>query len=136
MATEACALQVATLCTTTALVWSLPSPPFKKSDWRPVPLQVDHLYTVTALDWKPDGSRLTLGNLCGSVDLFDACLRRHRYKGSFEFTYVSSSQVIVKRLSSGVLAELAQSMLHWLELTSVNPSLSSNLSNKADLQTV
>ena len=136
MATETCALQVATLYTATALVWSLPSPPSGGIDWRPVPLQVDHLYTVTALDWKPDGSRLTLGNLCGSVDLFDACLCRHRYKGSFEFTYVSSSQVIVKRLSSGVLADLAYSTLHQLDLASVNPSLSSTLSDMADLQTV
>ena len=35
------------------------------------------------------------------VDLYDACIRRVRYKGRFEFTYVSTSTVIVKRLSSG-----------------------------------
>jgi intraflagellar transport protein 172 len=34
------------------------------------------------------------------VDLYDACIRRHRYKGAFEFTYVSTSNVIVKRLST------------------------------------
>ena len=63
--------------------------------------QVDNLYTVTALAWKCDGSRLTVGSLCGAVDLYDACIRRVRYKGRFEFTYVSTSTVIVKRLSSG-----------------------------------
>jgi intraflagellar transport protein 172 len=39
--------------------------------------------------------------MCGAVELFDCCLRRSRYKGKFEFTYVSPSQVIVKRLSTG-----------------------------------
>ena len=62
---------------------------------------VENLYTVTALGWKPDGSRLSVGALCGNVDLYDACIRRHRYKGKFEFTYVSNSNVIVKRLSTG-----------------------------------
>ena len=63
--------------------------------------QIENLYTVTALAWKCDGSRLTVGSLCGAVDLYDACIRRVRYKGRFEFTYVSTSTVIVKRLSSG-----------------------------------
>jgi intraflagellar transport protein 172 len=39
--------------------------------------------------------------MCGVVELFDCCLKRHRYKGKFEFSYVSPSQVIVKRLSTG-----------------------------------
>lgn len=29
----------------------------------------------------------------------DVCLRRHLHKGKFEFTYVSPSTVIVKRLA-------------------------------------
>ena len=61
--------------------------------------QVDNMYTVTALAWKCDGSRLTVGSLCGAVDLYDACIKRVRYKGRFEFTYVSTSTVIVKRLT-------------------------------------
>ncbi len=64
-------------------------------------VQIENLYSVTAMEWKADGSKLAVGTLCGGVELFDACLRRHRYKGAFEFTYVSKSQVIVKRLSSG-----------------------------------
>jgi len=63
--------------------------------------RVPHLYTVTALAWKPDGSRVTLGSLCGLADMYDACLKRVLYKGRFEFTHVSPSQVIVKRLSTG-----------------------------------
>ncbi|KAI9096123.1 hypothetical protein DFS34DRAFT_154359 [Phlyctochytrium arcticum] len=65
------------------------------------PKIIDNFYTVSALSWKPDGSRLVAGNMCGAVELFDCCLRRSRYKGKFEFTYVSPSQVIVKRLSTG-----------------------------------
>ena len=34
-------------------------------------------------------------SLCGSVDIFDVCLKKAKYKGKFEFTYVSLSQVIV-----------------------------------------
>ena len=74
----------------------------RTEDWEEVATKdVESLYTVTALAWKPDGSRLAMGSLCGVVDLYDACIRRTRYRGKFEFTYVSLSQVIVKRLSSG-----------------------------------
>merc|ERR1719440_1651816 len=59
------------------------------------------MYTVTSMAWKQDGSRLAVGSLCGVVDLYDACIRRYRYRGKFEFTYVSLSQVIVKRLATG-----------------------------------
>ncbi|KAJ3234644.1 hypothetical protein HDU78_005723 [Chytriomyces hyalinus] len=73
-----------------------------KRTWEEAPLKIiDNFYTVTSLAWKPDGSRLIAGNMCGAVEMFDCCLRRSRYKGKFEFTYVSPSQVIVKRLSTG-----------------------------------
>jgi len=74
----------------------------RRNSWEEVAVKrVENLYTVTSLAWKTDGSKLALGNLTGGVDVFDACLRRSRYKGKFEFTYVSISQVIVKRLSTG-----------------------------------
>eukprot|EP00899_Mesostigma_viride_P028336 jgi/Mesvir1/8688/Mv02626-RA.1 len=73
-----------------------------KKSWEDVGVKViDNYYTVTALEWKPDGSRLSTGSLCGAIDLYDACIRRQLYQGKFEFTYVSNSQVIVKRMSSG-----------------------------------
>ena len=62
---------------------------------------IENFYTVSSLAWKPDGSRLVAGNMTGAVELFDCCLKRSRYKGKFEFNYVSPSQVIVKRLSTG-----------------------------------
>ncbi|XP_010369520.1 intraflagellar transport protein 172 homolog isoform X4 [Rhinopithecus roxellana] len=78
-------------------------------NWRPhrsiweeaEPKEIANLYTITALAWKRDGSRLCVGTLCGGVELFDCYLRRIIYKNKFELTYVGPSQVIVKNLSSG-----------------------------------
>lgn len=38
-------------------------------------------------------SQLAVGGLCGNVDIFDACVRKEQYQGTFEFTYVTKSQV-------------------------------------------
>ncbi|XP_031437803.1 intraflagellar transport protein 172 homolog isoform X2 [Clupea harengus] len=65
------------------------------------PKEIPNLYTITALAWKKDGSRLCAGTLCGGVEQFDCCLRRSIYKNKFEMTYVGLSQVIVKNLSTG-----------------------------------
>uniref|UniRef100_A0A672S8A0 Intraflagellar transport protein 172 homolog n=1 Tax=Sinocyclocheilus grahami TaxID=75366 RepID=A0A672S8A0_SINGR len=65
------------------------------------PKEIPNLYTITVLSWKKDGSRLSVGTLCGGVELFDCCLWRSIYKNKFEMTYVGLSQVIVKNLSSG-----------------------------------
>jgi intraflagellar transport protein 172 len=74
----------------------------KNREWSEVvQREVPNLYTVTALSWRADGSRLILGSLCGGVDMFDVCIRRARYRGTHEFTYVSLSQVIVKSLATG-----------------------------------
>lgn len=70
---------------------------------------VNHMYAVTALGWKADGSRLAVGNVTGCVDTYDACLKRTRYKDKFEFTYTSPSSVIVKRLATGMRIVLRSS---------------------------
>lgn len=62
---------------------------------------IENLYTVTALGWKCDGTRLAVGTLTGAVELFDCALKRTIYKGKFEFTHIGPTQVIVKTLSSG-----------------------------------
>jgi intraflagellar transport protein 172 len=62
--------------------------------------KIENYYSVTSVAWKHDGSKIGIGSLCGSVDVFDVCLKKSRYKGKFEFTYVSLSQVIVKRIES------------------------------------
>lgn len=64
--------------------------------------RVDNMYSVTAMDWKPDGDKLAVGNLCGVVDLYDVCVKRTMYKGGFELTYVSHSQVIVRQVETNM----------------------------------
>ncbi|XP_046396687.1 intraflagellar transport protein 172 homolog [Ischnura elegans] len=59
---------------------------------------IQNLYSVTALSWKQDGSRLTVGGLLGSVDLFETVLRRVIWRNKFEMTYVGPSQVLVRQL--------------------------------------
>lgn len=74
----------------------------RKGTWDEAsPKEIPNLYTITALSWKKDGSRLSVGTLCGGVEMFDCCLRRSIYKNKFEMTYVGLSQVIVKNLSTG-----------------------------------
>jgi intraflagellar transport protein 172 len=67
---------------------------------------IPNLYTITALAWKRDGSRVAAGALCGNVELFDCALRRTVYQNKFEMTYVGLSQVIVKNLTSGTRINL------------------------------
>ncbi|KAF7235879.1 hypothetical protein EYD10_17309 [Varanus komodoensis] len=75
----------------------------RRSAWEEAkPKEIPHLYTITALAWKRDGSRLCVGTLCGGVEQFDCCLRRSIYRNKFEMTYVGPSQVIVKNLSTGM----------------------------------
>ena len=79
---------------------------------------IENLYSVTALCWKPDGAKLVVGSLCGSVDVFEVCLRKARYKGKFEFVYVSVSQVIVTELASGMKVAIKSD--YGLEITKIN----------------
>ena len=79
---------------------------------------IENLYSVTALCWKPDGSKLVIGSLCGSVDVFEVCLRKARYKGKFEFVYVSVSQVIVTELATGMKVAIKSD--YGLEITKIN----------------
>lgn len=64
--------------------------------------KVENMYSVTALDWKSDGDKLAVGTLCGVVDLYDICVKRSMYKGGFELTYVSHSQVIIRKLDTNM----------------------------------
>lgn len=62
--------------------------------------RVENMYSVTNLSWKSDGGKLLVGTLCGIVDIYDVCLKRIMYKGGFELTYVSHSQVIVRHVET------------------------------------
>lgn len=64
--------------------------------------KVENMYSVTAMDWKSDGDKIAVGTLCGVVDLYDICVKRSMYKGGFELTYVSHSQVIVRKMDTNM----------------------------------
>ncbi|EPY19231.1 intraflagellar transport 172, partial [Strigomonas culicis] len=83
-------------------------------------IQLVNSYTVPQLAWRQDGSRLITGSFAGAVDLFDACLKRYRLRGAFEFTYVSHNQVIVKRLATGTRIVLRSYMGYEIQRVNVH----------------
>eukprot|EP00750_Incisomonas_marina_P001956 INCI11849.1.p1 GENE.INCI11849.1~~INCI11849.1.p1 ORF type:complete len:1765 (-),score=415.02 INCI11849.1:104-5398(-) len=92
----------------------------KSESWQEISRKdVPNLHSVTALSWKSDGSKLAIGATCGVADIYDACLRRFRYRGTFEFTYISPSQVIVKRLSNNERVVI-KSNYDGVEITRIN----------------
>ncbi|CAH0547356.1 unnamed protein product [Brassicogethes aeneus] len=73
----------------------------RKSIWEETPpKEIKNLYTVTALAWKRDGSKVTCGGMCGAVLQFESVLKRTVWKDKFEITYVGPSQVLVQPLNS------------------------------------
>ncbi|KAK2948164.1 putative Intraflagellar transport protein 172 [Blattamonas nauphoetae] len=78
---------------------------------------IDNLYAVTTLSWALDGSRIAVGTSADCVALFDACLRRIRYKSKYEFVYSSGSHVNVKVLGTDKQFELKSGQNH--EITNI-----------------
>ncbi|XP_019769911.2 intraflagellar transport protein 172 homolog [Dendroctonus ponderosae] len=73
----------------------------RKSIWDETPAKIiKNFYTVTALAWKRDGSKVTCGGFCGAVMMFESVLKRTVWKDKFEITYVGPSQVLVKPLNT------------------------------------
>ncbi|RZF39607.1 hypothetical protein LSTR_LSTR001128 [Laodelphax striatellus] len=73
----------------------------RKSSWEEEPpKEIPDMYSIGALSWKRDGSRIAGGGLCGSVELFESVLKRTVWKNKFEMTYVGPSQVLVKPMNS------------------------------------
>lgn len=71
----------------------------KRGQWEEITCKhIENYYTVTAACWKNDGSKLATGNLCGSVDIYDASLKKVKLKGKFQLNYVSPSQVLIQIL--------------------------------------
>lgn len=60
--------------------------------------QILNLYSVSSLDWKPDGGKVAVGTVCGAVELLDISLKRLLLKGKFEVTNVSASQATIKNI--------------------------------------
>ena len=64
--------------------------------------RVENMYSVNALGWKSDGDKVALGTAAGVVDVYDVCVKKALFKGGFELTYVSHSQVIVRHVESNM----------------------------------
>ncbi|XP_033332650.1 intraflagellar transport protein Oseg2 [Megalopta genalis] len=60
-----------------------------------------NFYTVTAIAWRRDGSRLVAGSLCGAVEQFETVLKRTVIRGSHEVAYVGPNQVVIRPLQEG-----------------------------------
>lgn len=77
-------------------------------DWSPrkkiweesISRNLPNFYTVSALAWRRDGSKLIIGGLCGSVEQFETILRKSIVRGSHEVTYVGPNQVVIKSLAN------------------------------------
>ncbi|ESO08535.1 hypothetical protein HELRODRAFT_74793 [Helobdella robusta] len=59
---------------------------------------ITNLYTITSMAWKMDGSQVYVGSLCGTVEIFDCCLKKSIYKNTIEISHVGISQIMVKNL--------------------------------------
>lgn len=64
----------------------------KRSQWEEIGIKhIENYYTITAVCWKNDSSKLVIGSLCGSVDTFDLSMKKIRYKGKFDLNYIGPS---------------------------------------------
>ncbi|XP_072763581.1 intraflagellar transport protein 172 homolog isoform X3 [Anoplolepis gracilipes] len=72
----------------------------RRSVWEETNVRIlPNFYTITALAWKRDGSKLAVGGLCGGVEQFETILRRTVVRGSHEVAYVGPSQVVIRSLN-------------------------------------
>nr|XP_012215554.1 PREDICTED: intraflagellar transport protein 172 homolog [Linepithema humile] len=81
--------------------------------------ELPNFYTVTALAWRRDGSKLVVGGLCGGVEQFETILRRTVVRGSHEVAYVGPSQVVIRPLSDSPQRSIVIRSQTGLELEDV-----------------
>lgn len=69
----------------------------RHKSWQEKPVHfVKHMYSVTAIDWKRNGSSFALGTSSGLVDEYDAAFRQYIYKDVFNIKYISPSQILIR----------------------------------------
>lgn len=59
---------------------------------------IANLYSITALAWRKDGARLSVGTVTGGVLYFESVIKRTIWQDKFEITFVAPSQVLLKAL--------------------------------------
>ncbi|KAF7993474.1 hypothetical protein HCN44_010069 [Aphidius gifuensis] len=76
----------------------------KRSMWEETKSRIlNNFYTVTALSWRRDGSRLIVGGLTGAVEQFETVLKRTMIRGSHEVSYVGPSQIVIRPLNKSTV---------------------------------
>lgn len=61
---------------------------------------IENYYSITALTWKAEFSCLVIGSLCGSLDVYEPCLKKSVYDNKYEITHLSNSQIILKKIEN------------------------------------
>ncbi|CAJ0583461.1 unnamed protein product, partial [Mesorhabditis spiculigera] len=64
------------------------------------PLVINNMYTITALEWKGDGSAVYSGTLNGGATTIDCSLKKGIIRSRFETTHVAPSHVILRDISN------------------------------------
>ena len=59
-------------------------------------MEIQNYFSFTALCWKQDFGILLTGSLCGSLDMFESCLKKNMINDKYEITYISLQQITVK----------------------------------------
>jgi intraflagellar transport protein 172 len=70
---------------------------------------IANLYSITALAWRKDGARLSVGTACGGVFYFESVIKRTIWQDKFEITFVAPSQVLLKSLQEPSNAMIVES---------------------------
>ncbi|CAD8094928.1 unnamed protein product [Paramecium sonneborni] len=82
----------------------------KRSQWEEIGVKhIENYYTITALCWKNDSSKLITGSLCGSVDAWDISMKKIRFKGKYDLNYIGPSQIVIQVLSTNQQAVIRSS---------------------------
>lgn len=72
---------------------------------------IPNLYSITALSWRKDGARLSVGTVCGAVLNFESVIRRTIWQDKFEITFVAPSQVLLKSLQDPSNSMIVESQM-------------------------
>ncbi len=76
--------------------WSSQEQQWKESITR----SVENVYSITALAWTSNGSGIALGSSTGLCDTYDAAYRHYVYKGVYDITHISLSEVLVRDIQT------------------------------------
>eukprot|EP01083_Nonionella_stella_P191049 707384_1 len=89
----------------------------KSKEWlKGFTYNIDNVGAITSIQWKYDGSKLSVSSMIGTVDLYGACLKKYKYSDRFSIVYTAlNAAMIVDRFSDDKM--------------SINTSLASEIKN-------